>query len=228
MDDTRFDAWTRRRFGFAAGGLAAAVLGLAGSEDAQTKKKNKKRCKKLGAGCKPGGKRKCCGTLRCDQISFEPSPKTRCCRKEGDPCGDHLHCCDNLCCQDSGLCGTFCLSDRNRKANFGSVDPADMLHRVRDLPISTWNYTSDDASVRHIGPMAQEFAALFGVGADDRHIHPLDGQGVALAAIQGLVAQIEELREENARLAARVTRFETATWSSLLVRGRSSLGQYRN
>ncbi len=83
-----------------------------------------------------------------------------------------------------------------------------MLERVRDLPISTWNYTADDSAVRHVGPMAQDFAALFGVGADDRHIHPLDGQGVALAAIQGLLAQIDELQADNARLAARVAALE--------------------
>ncbi|MGH2617598.1 MAG: tail fiber domain-containing protein, partial [Thermomicrobiales bacterium] len=164
----------------------------------------------------------------CDLNSFEPSTKTRCCRNEGHPCGDSRDCCDNLCCLEPGLCGTACFSDRNLKANFGSVDSTDMLQRVRDLPIATWNYISDDHSVRHIGPMAQDFAALFGVGADDRHIHPLDGQGVALAAIQGLLSQLQDMREENDRLAARVARLETATWSSLLVRGRSSLAQYRN
>jgi hypothetical protein len=83
-----------------------------------------------------------------------------------------------------------------------------MLQRVRNLPISTWNYTSDEASVRHIGPMAQDFAAAFGVGADDRHIHPIDGQGVALAAIQGLLTQVEEMGQENARLAARIAALE--------------------
>jgi hypothetical protein len=85
-----------------------------------------------------------------------------------------------------------------------------MLNRVRELPISTWNYTSDDPAVRHIGPMAQDFAALFGVGADDRHIHPLDSQGVALAAIQGLLGEVEALRAENARLAARLATLEAS------------------
>jgi hypothetical protein len=94
------------------------------------------------------------------------------------------------------------------KANFGSVDAADMLQRVRELPISTWNYTSDNAAVRHIGPMAQDFAATFGVGADDRHIHPIDGQGVALAAIQGIITELDALRKENARLAERITMLE--------------------
>jgi hypothetical protein len=99
-------------------------------------------------------------------------------------------------------------SDRALKANFGSVDPADMLSRVRDLPISTWNYTADNPAIRHIGPMAQDFAATFGVGAGDRHIHPIDGQGVALAAIQGLALQIEELHAENTRLAMRIAEVE--------------------
>jgi hypothetical protein len=83
-----------------------------------------------------------------------------------------------------------------------------MLARVRELPITTWNSTSDDASVRHIGPMAQDFAALFGVGADDRHIHPLDGQGIALAAIQALASEVDRLREANARLAERIRDLE--------------------
>jgi hypothetical protein len=83
-----------------------------------------------------------------------------------------------------------------------------MLARVQALPISTWNYTSDDPSIRHIGPMAQDFAATFGVGADDRHIHPIDGQGVVLAAIQGLIAEVEGLREENVRLATRLAALE--------------------
>src|SRR5688500_3497667 len=79
-----------------------------------------------------------------------------------------------------------------------------MVQRVRELPISTWNYTSDDPTIRHIGPMAQDFAALFGVGADNRHIHPIDGQGVALAAIPGLAAELEALRAEDARLDLRL------------------------
>ncbi len=211
MDGTRFDAWTRRRFGLATGGGIAALLALAAAETAEAKKrkKRKKRCRKLGRTCKPGGKRKCCGTLKCDRISFEPNPKNRCCRKAGQPCSDDLDCCQNLCCPlPAGVCSAQCESDRNVKANFGSVDPADMLHRVRELPVATWNYTAVDPSIRHIGPMAQDFAALFGVGADDRHIHPLDGQGVALAAIQGLLGELQELRATNARLAGRVAALE--------------------
>jgi len=57
-------------------------------------------------------------------------------------------------------------------------------------------YTLDP---RHIGPMAQDFQAAFGVGADDKHIATVDADGVALAAIQGLN---EILKEKESRIAA--------------------------
>ncbi|MGH2614268.1 MAG: tail fiber domain-containing protein [Thermomicrobiales bacterium] len=183
--------------------------------DAKDKKRRKKRCKKLGDTCTPGAKRKCCGDLRCRTTADSDDPDTFCCRTEGQPCLNQRTCCDPfLCCGPTGaeVCSPAldCISDRNLKTNVGSVDPTDMLQRVRDLPISTWNYTSDDPSIRHIGSMAQDFAAAFGVGADDRHIHPIDGQGVALAAIQGLLAQIEELQAANAWLTARIDAMEKA------------------
>ncbi len=82
----------------------------------------------------------------------------------------------------------------------------DVLERVLTLEISSWSYLWDPADVRHIGPMAQDFYAAFGLGADDRHIHPSDGVGVALAAIQALYdlvqAQAEELAELRGRLDA--------------------------
>jgi hypothetical protein len=78
------------------------------------------------------------------------------------------------------------LSDRNMKANFAAVDSQSILEQVAAMPIQLWNYKSQDASVKHIGPMAQDFSAAFGVGEDDKHISTVDADGVALAAIQGL------------------------------------------
>ncbi len=212
MESQRFAAWTRRRFGLVVGSLTAAALGVAGDGDAAAKKK-KKRCKKLGAGCQHGSKRKkCCGDLLCRTTDASLSTETFCCKAEGKSCTSDVDCCRELGldCAPDGVCRELLISDRAAKANFGSVDPVDMLERVRALPITTWNYTSDDPAVRHIGPMAQDFAAAFGTGADDRHIHPMDGQGVALAAIQGLLDLVSELREENARLAARISALEEA------------------
>ena len=89
------------------------------------------------------------------------------------------------------------MSDRNVKENFKPVDPRVVLEKVSRLPVTEWNLISQPASIRHIGPMAQDFQAAFGVGEDDRHISTTDADGVALAAIQGLN---EVLKEKEARI----------------------------
>ena len=95
-------------------------------------------------------------------------------------------------------------SDRNLKENFKPVDPRTVLDKVAALPLSEWNYKADTAS-RHVGPMAQDFHAAFGLnGPDDKHIATVDADGVALAAIQGLNQKVDSenagLRSENAEL----------------------------
>ncbi len=101
------------------------------------------------------------------------------------------------------------LSDRSRKENFEAVDTQLLLERLAAVPITTWNYKSQDPSIRHIGPMAQDFNALLPDlgGEGETYISTIDADGVALAAIQGLYAQnqaqsarIEALEAENAGL----------------------------
>ncbi|MBI5383849.1 MAG: tail fiber domain-containing protein [Verrucomicrobia bacterium] len=84
------------------------------------------------------------------------------------------------------------LSDRNAKENFQAVDAPTVLARVAALPLATWNYKSQDASIRHIGPVSQDFKAAFAVGESDTGITGVDADGVALAAIQGLNQKVEE------------------------------------
>ena len=43
----------------------------------------------------------------------------------------------------------------------------EVLERLDTIPIATWNYKAQNKSIRHIGPMAQDFAAAFNVGEDD-------------------------------------------------------------
>lgn len=94
-------------------------------------------------------------------------------------------------------------SDRNAKENFSPVDAAEVLARVAAMPILRWNFKSDTGTT-HIGPMAQDFHAAFGVGPDDKHIATVDADGVALAAIQALARQNAELRSTNAALQKRL------------------------
>ncbi|MBI3414699.1 MAG: tail fiber domain-containing protein, partial [Verrucomicrobia bacterium] len=91
------------------------------------------------------------------------------------------------------------LSDRAAKTNFAPVNQRAILEHVAALPIQTWNYKSQAASVRHIGMMAQDFAAAFALGEDDRHISTVDVDGVALAAIQGLYELVQEQHAEMRR-----------------------------
>ena len=68
------------------------------------------------------------------------------------------------------------------------------------MPISTWQFKADPDNAKHLGPMAQDFSAAFGLGADDRHIAPLDVASVSLAAIQALYAEVQEIKEKNEQL----------------------------
>jgi len=111
-------------------------------------------------------------------------------------------------------------SDRTTKTDIDPVRPEDILAKVTNLPISTWRLKADGPKVRHLGPMAQDFAEAFGLGEDDRHIAPVDMAGVSLASIQALSrmvtsletakdAEIQTLRQENAGLVKRVEALES-------------------
>ena len=110
MDGSRFDNWTRRRFGLAAGGFAASLLGLARLEEAEAKnnkpKKDKKpkkakKCKKLGTGCNPTAKfKKCCGPGVCQSVDSVGG--NRCCQTlSGSVCSSDSECCGNMRCVGS-------------------------------------------------------------------------------------------------------------------------------
>jgi hypothetical protein len=106
------------------------------------------------------------------------------------------------------------ISDRSRKENFLAVDPDDVLARIRALPVSTWQYISEeDRTVRHIGPMAQDWQRAFGFSADGTTINMSDFDGVNLAAIQALdranAAQDGEIQALRTQVAERDGRIET-------------------
>ena len=81
-------------------------------------------------------------------------------------------------------------SDRNAKENFEPVSTADVLEKVAGLPITRWTF-KEMPGQKHLGPMAQDFEAAFGLGAGDTGIATVDADGVALAAIQGLNQKVE-------------------------------------
>jgi trimeric autotransporter adhesin len=91
------------------------------------------------------------------------------------------------------------LSDRSAKTGIEPVNCRSLLDSLLDLPLASWSYAAQDPAIRHIGPMAQDFAAAFKIGEDDKHITTIDADGVALAAIQGLNQKLEsELQRRDA------------------------------
>lgn len=121
MDGTRFDAWTRRRFGMASGGALAGLLGLSLLESEAAKKhgnhkhknknknknknkKKKKKCRKLGQSCDTSvKKKKCCNSAQlCSTVKGQGS-QTFCCKQVSQSCSDSDDCCgDNTC--SNGKC----------------------------------------------------------------------------------------------------------------------------
>jgi trimeric autotransporter adhesin len=103
--------------------------------------------------------------------------------------------------------GTFVnSSDRNLKEGIQPVEPAAVLARLLQLPVSTWKFRGSDGR-RHVGPMAQDFHAAFGLGAHETAIATVDADGVALAAIQGLNQKLEE---QLARKDAEIQKLKTS------------------
>lgn len=106
-------------------------------------------------------------------------------------------------------------SDVNRKHDIQPVATDEILIKLRALPISSWGYNNEAALIRHIGPMAQDFYATFGLGNDDKSIGTVDADGIALAGIQALeertraqAASLEKLAAENAALHSQLDSLE--------------------
>lgn len=93
-----------------------------------------------------------------------------------------------------------------------------VLQRIREMPVTTWNYKAEGRNVRHIGPMAQDWHAAFGFNSDTTRINTGDFGGINFAGIKALekrtesqralieaqARRLEQLEENNAALNAEV------------------------
>lgn len=99
-------------------------------------------------------------------------------------------------------------SSRELKHDVRNVDPQEMLAKVQALPVAEWRFHQGPQDVRHIGPMAEDFQAVFGLNPDSSTISVTDTSGVALAAIQALAAQAQQKDQEIADLRERLAALE--------------------
>lgn len=106
------------------------------------------------------------------------------------------------------------LSDRNAKQDFAPVDPESVLTRLTRLPVTSWRYADEDPSVRHVGPMAQDWQELvagpLGLNADDRYINQGDFDGVNLLGIIALETRTRRLAEDNQALRVQLAELQKA------------------
>jgi len=110
----------------------------------------------------------------------------------------------------SGAGAWASVSDRNRKHLFRTEDGESVLEKIAGIPIPSWTYKAQDASIRHLGPMAQDFYAAFGLGQDTLTITTSDISGVNMLAIQALERRTRDLDVMRAELRQRLAALETA------------------
>jgi hypothetical protein len=127
--------------------------------------------------------------------------------------------------------GVFnCTSSRYTKQNFLAVNGEDVLARLRNVPVTTWNYISEGAQSKHMGPMAEDFYQAFGLGTGNTSIGVQDLVGVSLAAVKSLderTAQLQQrtLEVEQLRTEVQQLRAANATMEQRLVALEQSMKQ---
>ncbi|MCX5707779.1 MAG: tail fiber domain-containing protein [Candidatus Omnitrophica bacterium] len=101
------------------------------------------------------------------------------------------------------ICPACPSSSRTLKENFAAINLEDILGKIDQLEVPRWNYKSDNRSVTHIGPMAEDFYSLFKTGSRESQLHLIDSAGVSLAGVKDLLAKanrqeqrLEELGRE--------------------------------
>lgn len=102
-----------------------------------------------------------------------------------------------------GLGGALLMkSSRDLKEDHGIVSIHDVAERVTRIPIHEWTYApgvhvpGSLPGQRHVGPMAQDFQEIFGLG-DGRHIHTIDAFGICMAALKSALLRIEVLERRS-------------------------------
>jgi hypothetical protein len=88
------------------------------------------------------------------------------------------------------------VSDKHKKENFMSLNPEDILLKIKNMPVTEWNYKSQDITNHHIGPMAQDFYDAFKLSGfgNDTTITTSDIDGVNMIAIQALEMRTTQLK----------------------------------
>lgn len=103
--------------------------------------------------------------------------------------------------------GVLLTSSRATKTDFKPVSSAEVLEKLTTLGISEWRYRKEPEGTRHIGPVAEEFQAAFGL-SDGKTLNMIDTTGISFAAIKALKEKLDQKDAEVQDLSAKVERLE--------------------
>ncbi len=96
---------------------------------------------------------------------------------------------------------------RDLKENFAPVDGEELLGKIRDLPVTQWNYKAVDPSVKFIGPVAEDFWDAFRLGGtDNKGISNFAIAGVNMAGVKALEKRTGDMKEEMAEMKGEIDR----------------------
>lgn len=105
--------------------------------------------------------------------------------------------------------GVFsCASSRTIKTAFEAIDTQSLLDGIKALPLSTWRFIEDRSGARHLGPVAEDFFAQFGLGEGPTSIGTQDLASLGLAGVQALAERDEAHARELAALSQRNAQLE--------------------
>jgi hypothetical protein len=123
--------------------------------------------------------------------------------------GDNVGVNANTGCDIPGNSGSMsCASSRTLKERFAAVSGEDVLGRIRATPVTTWSYIGEEGGVKHMGPVAEDFHAAFGLGSNNTTIGHLDIDGVNFAGVKALETRTTELQRQVAERDRRITDLE--------------------
>jgi hypothetical protein len=95
----------------------------------------------------------------------------------------------------AGASAWAAVSDRTLKENLVLLDTDWAAQTVSALPIYTYNFIGNPVEQRCIGPMAQDWAALYPTNKSSRHIDTGDIAGITLGALQNILRRLAVLEE---------------------------------
>jgi hypothetical protein len=89
-------------------------------------------------------------------------------------------------------CSPNCCGEGCCKEQTVNLDDEELLRRLSLMPVMRWNFIGE--SLNNIGPAAQDFYKLFGLGAADTQIKATNMAGVALAGVKALNGKIDRVK----------------------------------